>query len=153
MPSPRHSKIQRKEFLAKLSAGHDQGSAAAALGLGEGQIKAGGSKLQVEIATAFRTGTSRLRAKIMETALSDDNSAVLMKLLEQRTAIQEFENGGITRIERVIFNGRCHHCGRLQTNSTDLGEKELARRLAFVIANGSQSIEELPESTRQDLNQ
>ena len=141
MPSPRLSKADREKLLDKLRAGHDLEAARASLELSEGQIEAGGDKLRVEIGTAFRVGTARLRGQVMEKALNDDNAAVLLKLLEQRTALQEGEHGGITKVERVIFNGQCHHCGRLQTISDDPGPKELARKLAFVIANGSQSTE------------
>lgn len=110
MPSARLSKDDRKNLLVKLRDGHDLESAGAALELSEGEIGIAKDKYATEIATAFKTGTARLRARIMDTALSDDNAAILLKLLEQREK-QTDNTDPITVIERVILEGHCVHCG------------------------------------------
>ncbi len=128
MPSPRLSKALREELLAKLCVGHDLQAAMANLSLTQRQIDSGGAKLAAEIGEAYKIGTARLRARIMESALSGDNAAVLMKLLEQREAAQAAGEAGaqITEIRHVIIdetpqekrerfaharNAKCVHCG------------------------------------------
>jgi len=111
MPSLRLKKDDRENLLTKLRDGHDLESAGAALGLSEGEIGIAKDKYGTEMATAFKTGTARLRARIMDTALSDDNAAILLKLLEQRE--KQIDNADpITVIERVILEGCCIHCGK-----------------------------------------
>ncbi len=75
MPRPRLSKALREELLTKLRNGHDLEAAAAALGISEKQIDAAGAKLAAEIGEAYKICTARLRARIMESALSGDNAA------------------------------------------------------------------------------
>ncbi len=128
MPSPRLSKALREELLAKLCVGHDLQAAMANLSLTQRQIDSAGAKLAAEIGEAYKIGTARLRARIMESALSGDNAAVLMKLLEQREAAQAAGEAGaqITEIRHVIIdetpqekrerfaharNAKCVHCG------------------------------------------
>ena len=111
MPSIRLSRDDRESLLTKLKDGHDVESAGAGLGLSEAQIELAQDKYGDKIASAFRTGTARLRARIMDTALSDDNSSVLLKLLEQRET-QTSKTVPITLIERVIIDGTCQHCGK-----------------------------------------
>jgi hypothetical protein len=114
MPSARLSRAWREELLTKLRNGHDLEVAAAALGIDEKQIDAAGVKLAAEIGEAYKIGTARLRARIMESALSGDNAAVLMKLLEQREAAQAAGEAGaqITEIRHVIIEPVCPHCGK-----------------------------------------
>ncbi len=129
MPNPRLSKALREELLAKLCVGHDLQAAMASLSLTQRQIDSGGAKLAAEISEAYKIGTARLRARIMESALSGDNAAVLMKLLEQREAAQAAGEAGaqITEIRHVIIDetpqekrerfahardAKCVHCGR-----------------------------------------
>ncbi len=112
MPSIRLSKDDRESLLTKLKDGHDVESAGAGLGLSEAQIGLAQDKYGDEIASAFKTGTAKLRARIMETALSDDNSSVLLKLLEQRE-VQTRNADPITLVERVIIFGACKNCGSL----------------------------------------
>ncbi len=128
MPSARLSKALREELLAKLCVGHDLQAAMANLSLTQRQIDSAGAKLAAEIGEAYKIGTARLRARIMESALSGDNAAVLMKLLEQREAAQAAGEAGaqITEIRHVIIdetpqekrerfaharNAKCVHCG------------------------------------------
>jgi len=122
MPSIRLSKDDRESLLTKLKDGHDVESAGAGLGLSEAQIGLAQDKYGDEIASAFKTGTARLRARIMDTALSDDNASILLKLLEQREKQSEQANP-ITVIERVIIAGNCIHCGGLPVKpNTNNGE-------------------------------
>ena len=131
--------VDRFGPIVVVRAGHDVESAMAALGITEAGIAAGGDKLMAEIAAAFRAGTARLRGKIMEGALSTDNIAILMKLLEQRQAIQEAqmaevadEMSNFETCKRILFmlarsmaddaerekwmalvlRARCEHCGQ-----------------------------------------
>ena len=111
MPSVRLSKNDRESLLMKLRDGHDVESAGAALGLSEGQIRVAKDKYGSEISAAFKTGTARIRARIMDTALSEDNAAILLKLLEQRE--RQIDIGDpITKVERVILVGTCIHCNQ-----------------------------------------
>ena len=110
MPSPRIKKADRENLLIKLRDGHDVESAAEALGLSEGQIGVAKGKYGAEIAAAFKIGTARLRDRIMETALADDNPAIMLKLLEQREKQTDNEDP-IILVERVIVQASCPHCG------------------------------------------
>ena len=114
MPSIRLSKIDRENLLTKLCDGHDLESAGAALELTEAQIGLARGKYGTEIAIAFKTGTGKLRAKIMQNALDDDDPAILLKLLEQREKQTESSADPITLVERVIINMfSCPHCDHL----------------------------------------
>ena len=112
MPSARLSKALREELLGKLREGHDLESAAAALGITEKQIQAVRDKLGTEIATARRTGTAKLRALILERALSDDNVGVLLKIWEIREREAEADPQPITLIKHIIIEPLCPHCGK-----------------------------------------
>jgi len=113
MPSIRISKDDRKNLLAKLRDGHDLESAGAALGLSEGEIGIAKDKYGPEIAAAFKVGTARLRARIMDSALSNDNSAILLKLLELRGKEAE-STDPITLVERIIIPmTACPRCDQL----------------------------------------
>ncbi len=112
MPSARLSKALREELLGKLREGHDLESAAAALGITEKQIQAVRDKLGTEIATARRTGTAKLRALILERALSDDNVGVLLKIWETREREAEADPQPITLIKHIIIEPVCPHCGK-----------------------------------------
>ncbi len=107
---------QYDELLGKIRDGHDPESACTALGITRDQIAAGSDELKDEISEAFRAGTARLRGKIMEGALSSDNVGVLMKLLEQRQAIQE------SQVDRVADD--------------TMTRMEMARRILFMLAEG-----------------
>ena len=128
MPSTRLNKNDRERLLAKLQEGHDVESAGAALGLSDDQIRLARDKYGAEIATSFKTGTAKLRARIMETALSDDNSSVLLKLLEQRE-VQTRDADPITRVERVIIYGSCKNCGSLP--GKEIKDKKLSKAHNF----------------------
>lgn len=118
MPSPRLSKDNLNKLFSKLRAGHDLEAAGGDLGLSEAQIKIAREKYGDEIAIAFRTGTARLRSKIMDSALTGDNAIILMKLLEHREALfPEEASRGISIIERVILPGKCEHCGKYPSDS------------------------------------
>ena len=114
MPSIRLNKNDRENLLVKLKDGHDLESAGASLGLSGAQIDLARDSFGDEIATAFKTGTGKLKAKIMQNALDEDNSAVLLKLLEQREKQTESSADPITLVERVIVNmSSCPHCDHL----------------------------------------
>ena len=111
MPSVRLKKDDLENLLIKLRDGHDVESAGAALGLSEGEIGIAKGKHGSEIATAYKTATARLRDRIMDKALLDDDNATLLKLLEQRE--RQTDNADpITLIERIIVHTSCPHCGR-----------------------------------------
>lgn len=111
MPSVRLSKKDKESLLTKLRDGHDLESAGAALGLTEGQIGVAQGKHGPEMVKAFKTGTARLRARIMEAALDDNNTATLLRLLEQREKQSE-QADPITLVERIIVSATCQHCGK-----------------------------------------
>ena len=114
MPSIRLNKKDRENLLFKLRAGHDLESSGASLGLSGAQIDLARDSFGDEIAKAFKTGTGKLKAKIMQNALDEDNSAVLLKLLEQREKQAESSADPITKVERVIVNmSSCPHCDHL----------------------------------------
>lgn len=116
MPSVRISTKEKESLLTKLKDGHDVGSAGAVLGLTEGQIGLAQGKFVSEIDAAFKTGTARLRARIMDTALTVDDSATLLKLLEKREK-QASQADPITLVERVIVQMQsCPHCDNLLGN-------------------------------------
>ena len=116
MPSVRLNKKDKESLLSKLQNGHDLESAGAALGLTEAQIEVAQGKYGNEIAAAFKTGTARLRARIMDTALTVDDSATLLKLLEKREK-QASQADPITLVERVIVQMQsCPHCDNLLGN-------------------------------------
>ncbi|MDH3673792.1 MAG: hypothetical protein OES46_21970 [Gammaproteobacteria bacterium] len=119
----RLSKSQRGELLKLLCNGHDVESACSVLKIGQKEIAAGGAKLVAEIGEAYKIGTARLRARIMESALSGDNAAVLMKLLEQREAAEATGEAGaqITEIRHVIIEPLCPHCGKRPVIRDDEG--------------------------------
>ncbi len=104
-------KAKRDKLLSRLRAGHDLEAAAGDAGLSVEQIEFLQIKHDGEIAQAFRTGTARLRSKIMDSALASDDSAVLLKMLEHREAVQTVDNE-ITQIDRVITHAVCPHCGK-----------------------------------------
>ncbi len=112
MPSARLSKALREELLTKLRNGHDLKAAAAALGIGEKQIDAAGSKLAGEIDQAFKIGTSRLRSRLLELSLSNQDASALARLLDKREQQAEAVAPGITLIRRVIVSARCPYCGK-----------------------------------------
>jgi hypothetical protein len=114
MPSPRLTKEQRDSLLTMLRSGHDLEAAAGALGLTEAQIELARDKYGTEIAIAFKTGTAKLRTRIMESALSGDNAAVLMRLLEQREQAQA-AGSEVTQVTHRIVAPRCEHCGNPTT--------------------------------------
>ena len=112
MPSPRLSKALREDLLGKLRDGHDLESAAAALRITEKQIEVVRDKLGTEIATARRTGTAKLRALILDRALSADDVSALLKLLETREREAEADPQPITLIKHIIIEPLCPHCGK-----------------------------------------
>ena len=111
MPSPRLSKALREELLTKLRNGHDLEAAAAALGIGEKQIDAAGDKLAGEIGEAFKVGTSRLRSRLLELSLSNQDASALARLLDKREQQAEAAAPEITLIRHVIVSARCARCG------------------------------------------
>ena len=107
------SREQLDALLSKLRSGHDLEAAASALGLSGEQLSVIRAEHVAEIKSAFLTGSGRLRSKIMDAALADDNAGVLLKLLEYRDLqFQEKESIGI--IERIIIDApaECQYCGR-----------------------------------------
>ena len=115
MPSARLSKALREELLTKLRNGHDLEAAAAALGIGEKQIDAAGAKLAAEI------GTSRLRSRLLELSLSNQDASALARLLDKREQQAEAVAPDITLIRRVIVSARCPHCGKRPVVRDDKG--------------------------------
>ena len=114
MPSIRLNKKDRENLLFKLKDGHDLESAGASLGLSGAQIDLARDSFGEALAKAFKTGTGKLKAKIMQNALDEDNSAVLLKLLEQREKQAESSADPITKVERVIVPMyECPHCKQL----------------------------------------
>ncbi len=82
---------QRHELLGLLRDGHDVESGCATLGIGADAI-AGNDGLKDEIAAAFKTGTAKLRGQILQSALSQQNTAAMLKMLEAREAQQSAAN-------------------------------------------------------------
>ncbi len=111
MPSARLSRTRREELLTKLRNGHDLEAAAAALGIGEKQIDAAGAKLAAEIGEAYKIGTSRLRSRLLELSLSNQDASALARLLDKREQHAEAVAPDITLIRRVIVSARCARCG------------------------------------------
>ncbi len=112
MPSVRLSKDDLKSLLNKLRDGHDAESAGAILGLSEAQVGLAKGKYGAEIAAAFRIGTGKLKGRVMDIGLSQDNASVLLKLLEQRETKSAVDSE-VTLVERVIITARCERCGHI----------------------------------------
>ncbi len=112
MPSARLSRARREELLTKLRNGHDLEAAAAALGIGGKQIDAAGAKLAGEIGEAFKIGTSRLRSRLLELSLSNQDASALARLFDKREQQAEAVAPGITLIRHEIVSARCPHCGK-----------------------------------------
>lgn len=126
----------RKKLLKLIEAGHAPEGAADSLNLDISVVNE--EELRSEIDNALRVGTARLRSKVMELALEGGDVRALQIMLERREAVETADTG-ITRIERVILNGRCRLCEhRSGMPIEDIGTKELARRLAYLIANGAE---------------
>lgn len=81
----------RDKLLGKIRGGHDLESACAALNLSPKTVRAD-EKLAGEIAEAFRTGTAKLRARVLQGALDNNDLRVLSQLLERR----EQEQGAVS---------------------------------------------------------
>lgn len=108
----RLSKAQREELLGKLRNGHDVEAASAALEITENQIKASGSKLAADIAAAYRTGTARLRARLLELSLTNEDASALARLVDRREQqVASAGETGIVEVRRVIISAVCESCG------------------------------------------
>ncbi len=130
------------EFLKLVRNGHDPEAAVVALDLDMSVLN--DPELKPGIQEALRIGTARLRSKIMQLALDSNDVRALTQLLDRREAL---EVDGIARIERVILGGKCKACGHRSGLPLDnVGNKELARRLAFVIAQGADLSESSPST-------
>lgn len=110
---PRLTKDLRQKLLGKLRNGHDIASASASLDVTEAQVKAAGAKLQTEVAAAFKVGTGKLRARLLELSLSNEDASALSRLLDRREQSEQAtaSNNPITRIERVVITAECEKCG------------------------------------------
>jgi hypothetical protein len=78
----------KTKLLGLVKAGHDLESACAALNLSPGTIRKD-KKLAGEIAEAFLVGTARLRARLFQSALDNNDTKILGQMLEQREAEQK----------------------------------------------------------------
>jgi hypothetical protein len=81
------SRETKAKLLAKVRAGHDVESACAELSLKPEQVRRD-AVLMEEIGEAFKTGTARLRARLLDGALKTNDLRVLSSLLEERQAAQ-----------------------------------------------------------------
>lgn len=133
------SEAQRNDLLARIADGHDVETACAALGISEDQIVAAGDELKAEISGAFKTGTARLRSRLLETALDKQDVGALARLLDKREAIEKAqvaedadEMSNFETCRRILFmlaqsmaddaerekwmalvlRARCEHCGQ-----------------------------------------
>jgi len=107
----RLTKDLRQKLLSKLKNGHDLQAGMASLSISEQQIESGGKTLQADIKSAYTTGTSRLRARLLELSLSSEDANSLARLIDKREE-QSASSGArqISRIERVIIF-KCERCG------------------------------------------
>ena len=112
MPSARLTKSDREALLNKIRNGYGLESAGASLGLSEAQIELARGKYRVEVDEAFSIATSRINDLALGKAISDNNAAPLVKMLERRERQTDKDNADpITLIEMVILEGCCVHCG------------------------------------------
>ncbi len=104
----------KAKLLAMIERGYEPRGAASALDLDVTVVTAAGPKFRKAIAAAMAVGNDRLKAKILELALDGGDVRALQTMLERREAltVDETSPGAITRIERVIIDGRCNHCGK-----------------------------------------
>ena len=116
MPSIRLSKDERESLVAKLEEGHSLESGGAKLGLTKAQLGLAKDKYGVEMEEAFKTGTARIAAEITQTALTENNAAILLRCLEYREKLAEKSVDPITLVERVIVQAHCIHCGKYNTD-------------------------------------
>ncbi len=139
LPSASLPEEKRAELLARIADGHDVETACAALGISEDQIVAAGDELKAEISGAFKTGTARLRSRLLETALDKQDVSALARLLDKREAIEKAqvaedadEMSNFETCRRILFmlaqsmaddaekekwmalvlRARCEHCGQ-----------------------------------------
>jgi hypothetical protein len=77
----------RAKLLGLVKAGHDIDSGCAALNLSPKSIRAD-EKLMAEVAEAFRIGTAKLRARLSQSALDNNDTEILGQMLEAREAEQ-----------------------------------------------------------------
>ena len=110
----RLTKALRTALLDKLSNAHDIDSSCAALGVTEAQLEAGGAQLERDIDAAYRRGTSKLRARLLELSLSNQDANVLSKLVDKRELADTSGSETITVIERIVVNPPCWKCGAVQ---------------------------------------
>ena len=109
-------------LLQMIRDGHDQEAAAAALGLSKEDLDAGGDELTAEISAAFAVGSARLRSKVMEGALTDEDNSVLLRLLEKREQRQQALDA------RVV--------------EKPMNKADWVRRVLFVLTDGMRDPEE-----------
>lgn len=107
---------QRAAVLKHVSDGHDIEAAAVKAGVTMAQVRDAGAGFQAELNSAFRTGTARLRSRVMELAMAGEDAAMLARILDKRDEAQ-------TRMAAP--------------EPDEIGAFELARRLAYVIAKGA----------------
>ena len=119
----RLTKALRTALLDKLRNGHDIDSSCLALGITEAQLEAGGAALAKETAKAYRTGTSRLKARLLELSLSNQDANVLSKLVDKRELADTSGSDTITVIERIVVNPPCPACGAVQPLIPPYGDR------------------------------
>jgi hypothetical protein len=78
---------QKAKLLSALRAGHDLEGACSKVGVAPKAVR-GDAKLMAEVAAAYSIGTSRLRAKLLEMALSSNDSRTLGQILAHRESEQ-----------------------------------------------------------------
>ena len=83
------------------------------LGITEAQLEAGGATLAKETSQAFRIGTGKLRARLLELSLSREDGAALAKLVDRREQAAETVASVVTKIERTIIHPKCEACGHV----------------------------------------
>jgi hypothetical protein len=95
----------RAKLLGKIRAGHDLESACAVLNL-QPQELCKDVKLMAEVNAAFKTGTSKLRARLLDGALKNNDLRVLSTLLEERereqTRIAAEQPKGEPDIDKIL---------------------------------------------------
>jgi hypothetical protein len=84
--------------------------ASASLGLTEAQIELARNKYGAEISNAFKVGTARLRARLIELTLDNEDVNALARVLDKRETAQ-IAGEEPTVIKHVVVPAICQSCG------------------------------------------
>jgi hypothetical protein len=77
----------KAKLLGLVRAGHDIESACASLNLSPSVVRKD-EKLMIEVGEAFKIGTAKLRARLFQSALDNNDTRILGQMLERREAEQ-----------------------------------------------------------------